>query len=558
MVGLSSILWDKYHAQIRQSELDLARTAEVGREHAARVVETYKLAVERINDLVDDLPDEEITRSEADLHLKVKKIIGRLPQVQSAYVIDRHGEALLSGTIMPVPRGEKLAADREFFVAMRDGWPDIHISRPYVGRFDKVPFFAISLRRPLLNGEFNGLVNVSANPEFIASSYAKLVGERDGMMALVRADGQFLARYPYSDSADLPLATWLTEFFTSNSPPTSRMVSGVDNIERIYVFRKLEGLPLYVVVGRSTAAIAEAWRAYLVTVLSWGALATFALAGISFFAIWLARQEQDALVQARVERDRRANLEAALRHAERMDALGKLTAGIVHDFNNVLAALGGVLRLASKNASEKQKQIIDGGLDALKRGQALTQQLLSFARQQPLKLEPVDVNKCIRDMQFMVRHMLAERKGEVSVDLDLAGTVWSALTDPRQLELAILNLVANARDAMPTGGAIKFETRNLDEQCVSISVSDTGCGIAADQLSKIFEPFFTTKSEGEGTGLGLSSVYGFAEQSRGKVTVSSEIGIGTTFAIILPRSVHAAATHVPETATVHVLRGSKH
>ena len=257
---------------------------------------------------------------------------------------------------MPVPRSGTPAADREFFLALREGGPEVHISRLYDGRFDKVPFFAINKRRPSSTGRFNGLVNVSASPEFIASFYAKLVGERDDMMALVRSDGQFLARYPYSENVNLPPASWLTEAFSSQSPEKNRMVSGVDNIERVYAFRKLEGYPLYVVVGRSTAALAEAWRSSLLFILTWGAIATFTISGLTWFSIWLARQEQEALAQAHIERDRRTATEASLRHAERMDALGKLAAGVVHDFNNVLAALGGVLRLAlatwSKNFND--------------------------------------------------------------------------------------------------------------------------------------------------------------------------------------------------------------
>ena len=241
--------------------------------------------------------------------------------------------------------------------------------------------------------------------------------------------------------------------------------------------------------------------------------------------------------------------EEALRQAQKMEAVGQLTGGLAHDFNNLLGGISGSLELAQTRIAQGRADSIDRYLSAarvsVKRAASLTQRLLAFSRRQTLDPKPTDVNRLIAGMQELLTRTVGPA---VHLECVGAGGLWSTLVDPNQLENALLNLCINARDAMPDGGRLTIETANkwLDErgaaerdlppgQYVSLCVTDTGVGMAPDLVSKVFDPFFTTKPLGEGTGLGLSMVYGFARQSGGQVRVYSELGVGTTMCIYLPR-----------------------
>ena len=238
------------------------------------------------------------------------------------------------------------------------------------------------------------------------------------------------------------------------------------------------------------------------------------------------------------------------RQAQKMEAIGQLTGGIAHDFNNILTVIIGTIEILADGVSDRPDlaaiaKMID---EAAERGADLTKHLLAFARLQPLQPREVDVNALIVTAGKLLRPTLGEH---IEIESLLAEDPWLAFVDPSQLTTAILNLVLNARDAMPQGGKLIIETlnRHLDEgyagqnsevkpgQYVLIAISDTGTGIPAELLDKVFEPFFTTKEPGRGTGLGLSMVYGFVKQSGGHIKVYSEQGHGTTIKLYLPRNV---------------------
>ncbi len=254
------------------------------------------------------------------------------------------------------------------------------------------------------------------------------------------------------------------------------------------------------------------------------------------------------------EREAAAELERAqeaLRQSQKMEAVGQLTGGVAHDFNNMLAVVIGSLDLLGRRigtADVRARRYLDAAGDGARRAALLTQRLLAFSRQQPLRPEPVDVNRLVAGISDLLRHSLG---GDVRLETVLAGGLWRSFADPNQLENAILNLAVNARDAMPEGGRLTVETQNahLDEryaaahpgvpsgQYVLVAVTDTGVGMSPEVVAKAFDPFFTTKEVGKGTGLGLSQVYGFVKQSGGHVKIYSELGQGTTVKIYLPRFV---------------------
>lgn len=246
-----------------------------------------------------------------------------------------------------------------------------------------------------------------------------------------------------------------------------------------------------------------------------------------------------------------ARAEEALRQSQEMEAVGQLTGGIAHDFNNLLTGITGSLELVQRRTAagrlEGLERYTSAAITSAQRAAALTQRLLAFARRQPLDPRRVEANRLIAGMEDLLRRTLGPT---IDLEMVLAGGLWPTICDPNQLESALLNLAINARDAMPDGGRLTIETVNafLDEayaraqggevkpgQYVAVCVTDTGIGMTPDIAERAFEPFFTTKPTGQGTGLGLSMLYGFVRQSGGHVRIYSEVGRGSTFRIYLPR-----------------------
>ncbi|MGH6972434.1 MAG: ATP-binding protein, partial [Caulobacteraceae bacterium] len=258
----------------------------------------------------------------------------------------------------------------------------------------------------------------------------------------------------------------------------------------------------------------------------------------------------------------RVRAEERLRDAQRMEAIGQLTGGVAHDFNNLLQVIRGNLELLQPRLADDERGAarLKNALFGAERAAQLTRQLLAFARRQPLAPKVVNLSRLISDMADLLRRTLGE---SIEVETVVAGGLWNTVADPAQVESALLNLALNARDAMPNGGRLTVEITNavLDEayaraaddvsagQYLMLAVSDTGEGMAEEVRARVFEPFFTTKTEGRGTGLGLSMVYGFVKQSSGHIQIYSEVGQGTTVKIYLPRSrqqVDAPAAPAPE------------
>jgi PAS domain S-box-containing protein len=265
-------------------------------------------------------------------------------------------------------------------------------------------------------------------------------------------------------------------------------------------------------------------------------------------------EARTAELQDQIEQRRRA--EDTLRQSQKMDAIGKLTGGVAHDFNNMLAIVIGSLDIALRRLAtepEKATACIENAQEGARRAAILTARLLAFSRQQPLEPESVDANKLVGGMSEMLRRTIGE---DLRVEAVLAGGLWRTYADASQLENALLNLCVNARDAMPDGGRLTIETSNthLDEayagqhaevtagQYVLIAVTDTGTGMPPEVIERAFDPFYTTKGAGRGTGLGLSQVYGFVKQSGGHVKIYSEPGQGTTVKIYLPRFMGQASS----------------
>jgi PAS domain S-box-containing protein len=272
--------------------------------------------------------------------------------------------------------------------------------------------------------------------------------------------------------------------------------------------------------------------------------------GQSSLIAWNAEPLGDTfyIVGRNVTEQRR--VEEALRQSQKMEAVGQLTGGIAHDFNNLLQGITGSLDLVERRLAQGRlsdlNRFITGAKAAAHRAAALTHRLLAFSRRQPLDPRPVSANPLIASMEDLLRRTMGE---QITLDLILAPDLWPTLCDPHQLENAVLNLAINGRDAMPNGGTLTIETCNCDLNekssfwsrdvqpgaYICIRVTDTGIGMSQETIEKAFEPFFTTKPIGQGTGLGLSMIYGFVRQSEGYTKISSQLGRGTSLSLFLPR-----------------------
>ena len=539
--------WNSYRNLAALTDERLARSLDVEQEEAQRTFQLVDLALNSVKDLVADMSADDIRRDEKHLHLLLQKLDAQIPLIQSIWIYDKDGRSLVSSWIEPAP--DESFADRDFFRAHLGGNDGTYYGRVYASRFGAQPFFTVS-QRLVHDGAFLGVLEISVLPSNFFHFFATLAYAEGQQFSLIRDDGLFLARYPMAPSG---APTRLDEnsgfrrtiartpaggLFTTLSP--------IDHIERRFAARRLDGTPLYVTTGFSTAVMRSEWLWGIAAHLIYGVPVTLFLF-FSLFAVLLRTQ------RLYTEINRRAAAEEALRQSQKLDAIGHLTGGVAHDFNNLLTIIIGNLEAAQRQleswtdgAQIKLSRRLENAMHGAQRAATLTKRLLAFSRQQPLSPALLDVNRVLNGLSDFLRRALGE---DVSLEIVGGGGVWPVEADAAELDAAILNLAVNARDAMPEGGKLTIEASNsyLDDsycrqnadvqpgQYVQIAVTDTGSGMPKDVIERAFEPFFTTKESGQGTGLGLSQVYGFVKQSGGHVKIYSEAGEGTTIKIYLPR-----------------------
>jgi len=379
---------------------------------------------------------------------------------------------------------------------------------------------------------------------------------------LLRDDGSVLVRYPALPSPRV---------FSSETPVMRAIAAepdrglfwgrgGIDGIERLFGYQRIGEYPLYVAFGIPRQGVLALWRANLVDYLLFAVPASLGLLCMTLFAVRQLQQQRVATWRWRAtarrlnrEMHRRMRAETDLHQAQKMEALGQLTGGVAHDFNNLLTVLQGCLEILSGRQGEPTLQArVEMALATVGRGERLTSQLLAFARRKPLTVARLDLNGTLRQMAELMARTVGSK---VRVETDLAPDLWPIDADATQLELAVINLAINSRDAMPEGGVLRIRTfkTTLPEgvlggagDFVGLEISDTGTGMSPEILARAFEPFFTSKGPDKGTGLGLSLVYGFARQSGGSASIRSEVGRGTAVTLLLPQAREAGASDEPE------------
>lgn len=521
------------------ADREIERTLDVAHEHALKVFETIDRSLAELNEVVRSLPDETIRAREPALHRRLKRLTDSLPQLKSAWIFDADGKALVNSLVSPPP--ELSFADRDYFYAHVDQSIGTFIGTALTPRppYQGARFFGVSRRRDADDGRFIGVIQASVLPEYFESFYARIGSDPGSFFAMGRTDGALLAHFPRLDH-DLrldPGGPVGQKIATSPEHGLMTIAWPLDGIERRIGYRRIAEYPIYVSAGLESSAIRARWFATMGQHLVFGIPATALLFLLLAFAF---RRTQHLQAEAAARRE----AEDALKHSQRLEALGQLTGGVAHDFNNLLTVIRASVDLLNRPqlTEERRQRYITAIADAVARAAKLTSQLLAFARRQTLKPEVFDVGQRMQSLHDMLATLLGPA---IEIVTRLPAEPCLVNADAGQFETALINMATNARDAMQGKGRITFEVEAATtipdtlapgaHGYVSVTVRDTGIGIPAARLGRIFEPFFTTKQVGHGTGLGLSQVFGFARQSGGEVTVASEVGQGSTFSLYLPR-----------------------
>jgi two-component system, NtrC family, sensor kinase len=524
------------------ADRQIERTLDVAHEHALKVFETIDRSLSEINEIIRGIPDAAIRSREQMLHLRLKRLADSLPQMKSAWIFDAQGHALVNSLVSPPPSID--FSDRDYFKA--HGLKDIGI---FIGKaltprapYQGAAFFSVSRRREADDGSFAGVIQASVLPEYFENFYARIGHDPGSFFALGLTDGTVLARFPVTEG----------EVHIDRNGPVGQKIaaspraglvtitSPADGIERRLGYQRLAEYPIYVSAGLETSAIRSRWLSAIGGYLIFGLPATALL----FLILSLALRRTQRL---HFESAKRMEAEEALKHSQRLEALGQLTGGVAHDFNNLLTVIRASVDLLRRPhlAEERRLRYIDAISETVSRAAKLTSQLLAFARRQTLKPEMFDVGQSVQTLSEMIGTLTGS---PIEIVTRMPDQPCFINADAGQFETALINMAVNARDAMGGEGRLTIAVGTAADLpgpaphpqsphgYVAVSVEDTGVGIPQEQFGRIFEPFFTTKQVGEGTGLGLSQVFGFTKQSGGEVMVESEIGMGSSFTLYLPRA----------------------
>lgn len=539
---------------LHAAEADATATATALREHAVKAIQTHELLIRQLDRRTEGLSWDQIRSSSVSLSREIADMHAGMPEVSVLAITDAEGRRW-AGSGPASRQGNVTLTHREYWLAQRDADRDTFISGAYVGRLSGRQDFGISRRRTAPDGRFDGIVHISVAASYFSDFWAEATADQSSpVIALLRLDGAVLARLP--DNGDGPplamgkIGDFLSHVDADLSGGVFRAVSAQDGIERIYAWSRLGDYPLVVGYGLKVSAVTASWRQHLLEVGGVGALAMAALV----LAVLAIRRQLQRLI---AEQARRVAMEQAAQKSQRLELLGQLSAGIAHDFANILQAMGVSATLLKRAASqpERVRSLADRLSEDVERGVSLTQRMLDLVRQNRGRTEAgaaestsiIDPTEAVAQLREMLPRLLS---GIHSLRCDAPEDLPPFIRGDRSdLELAVMNLVVNARDAMPDGGEIVLRAATVvlgqpggallppgvaPGPYVRMSVSDTGVGMSSEVLARAGSLFFTTKSRERGTGLGLAGARAFAERSGGMLQIDSREGHGTTVTLWLP------------------------
>ncbi|MES2631825.1 MAG: ATP-binding protein [Pseudomonadota bacterium] len=536
------------------AEKRVSRSLRVAYDHASNVLKSAEASQDRLLDQVARKTLPELRDSEANLHNLLLAYMKDRPQIQSIWIIGADGAPIATSRFFPVQKLD--FQDRAYFQFHKSGQGGRFLSAPFVSRTTGEKIVDISARFNGPEGQFGGVVNISLYASYFERFYADLVSDEPGLAVnLFHQDGSIYTRWPLVENAPDRLGP--------NSPVMKRVLNGeefaqfrgissVDGADRLLSFRRIGAYPMYVGTGMNLSIQRYELLKELALLLGLGLVPFAAL----FYTAQVAyRRTRDALESAerlRAETTTRQRAEDALRQAQKLEALGRLTGGVAHDFNNALMVISNNSFLLKRHVAEAGQKQLSSIMRAVDSATKLTRQLLAFSRRQALVPERVQLQERLPSVTDLIGPVLGS---QIALSVSVEPDTKPVTVDWAELELALLNLGINARDAMPGGGKFSISARNLVEnvpdkvgrEAVLIEAADTGTGIEPAALAKVFEPFFTTKPVGEGTGLGLAQVYALCDRAGGVAEIHSTVGVGTRVCLYFPPA-HGAvgeAAHVP-------------
>jgi signal transduction histidine kinase/ActR/RegA family two-component response regulator len=532
------------YRQIRaETEVRLDRAARIAQEHALKVLDSNDSVLARVLEALKDADAIVVAAREKELHEQLRTMSGNKPQIQSLWVWGSDGRALATDRMHPLRTGVEVA-DRAYFKWHRDQGGGLYLSELLTGRATGEPFFDMSRGRYLSDGSFAGVVSVSVAPSYFERFHSDLAADEPGLaITMLREDGTIYTRWPRLANAPPRLAPGspvMTRIRAGETSGTAHGVSSVDGRERLLTFRKVGDYPVYLGTGMDVREVRRRWANEMAWLGAFGLPPLLGLYLAARVALRRTRDALDAAARLHEETQARRRVEEALLQAQKLEALGRLTGGVAHDFNNALMVISNNLFLLKRRHPDAEGPQLDSIGRAVGSATKLTRQLLAFSRRQALVAEYMLLQERLPSLQDLLGPVLGS---QVSFSMEAAPDTRPIMIDAAELELALINLAINARDAMPGGGSFSVKARNarpdelpplLKGDMVVIEAADTGTGIDPETLAKVFEPFFTTKPVGEGTGLGLSQVYGLCQRAGGTATIDSEVGKGATVRLFFP------------------------
>ena len=544
-----------YQRRIADASDIADRVARVADEHATKVIDLNREMAARIVELLDDDNDARIRENQALLHERMSEIGGSFSQVASIAIFGANGEMLASNRYFPVPNVS--IADRDDFTSARAIRPEPYYSLPLIGKIAQTDVFTTNVARSASDGSFAGVVSIALRRAYFSDFYRDLSnGGPPVTVALYRRDGGLLVREPpakpgsvHASNSQFTTAMRNNELFGH-----MRMTSTIDGVERLVAFRRVGDYPLYVVSGIPTSVIFDEWRQHYLMIAIITAAPCVAVWLLVLFSLRQLKAQQAAWERWQAEVAMRLSAEASSRQLRRMGALGNLVANVAHDFNNLLMVVSANMELVRrKNFNGVEREVL-----AVERAtvgaEALARRLLSVARKQPLKQEPIDLARWLPAASSLIETAVGET---IQFKVQVSPDIWCVRADAAELEFAIINIAVNARDAMPQGGRFVIRCQNVrvtadnalaDGEYVLLAFTDSGTGMNEATARRAFEPLYTTKLSGSGTGLGLAQVLATSEQAGGTARLDSVVGRGTTVRLYLPRFTGTCEAVAPRAA----------
>jgi signal transduction histidine kinase/ActR/RegA family two-component response regulator len=532
------------YQQIRaETEVRLDRALRIAVEHALRVLDTNETVLARALDVLGSDDEPRIRRREAQIHAQLREMSQNKPQIQSLRVVGGDGRALANDRAFPVP-DELEGANRRSFQWHRDRTDGLYVSGPIPGGLAGPTFFDISRGRHLPDGRFAGIVSISLLPAHFESFHGDLGADEPGLaITLLRDDGVILSRWPPLPNApdrlspDSPVMTRIRGGDTGGS---AHGVSSVDGRERLLTFAKVGNYPLFLGTGMDVGEIRRRWLQEMAWLAAFGLPPLLGLFMVARVALRRTREVLEAAQRLSEETRARRRVEESLLQSQKLEALGRLTGGVAHDFNNALMVISNNLYLLRQKHPEVDRARVDSMDRAVHSATKLTRQLLAFSRRQALVPEYVRLQDRLPPFEDLLEPVLGS---QIELKVTTSPDTSPILVDAAEFELSLINLAVNARDAMPNGGSFRISARNAAEKdlppklkgpMVMVEAVDSGCGIEPQIIHKVFDPFFTTKPVGGGTGLGLSQIYGLCRRAGGLATIQSRVGVGTAVRLFFP------------------------